>query len=109
MMINSLPSTRRSEMNLTGAPEIYVKNRFRVNRWVTLEMKQYEVITALDGAETVTIAKKELPDIILLDVMMPVYDGFMVNEILKKDVRTKDIPVFVGLLQAADKFFLRKQ
>lgn len=58
-------------------------------------MKDFEIITAVDGAEAVSLAKKELPDIIILDVMMPVYDGFMVNEILKKDAKTKDIPVIV--------------
>jgi CheY-like chemotaxis protein len=62
---------------------------------MALEMRQFEIITAFDGAEAVDLAKKESPDIILLDVMMPVYDGFMVNKILKKDVGTKDIPVFV--------------
>lgn len=62
---------------------------------MTLERAGFEIIAAMDGSETVSLAKKELPDLIILDVMMPGYDGFMVNKILEKDVKTKEIPVFV--------------
>ena len=53
----------------------------------------YAVLTAKSGAEALEIAKKEVPDLILLDVMMPEMDGFEVCERLNADPATKHIPV----------------
>jgi len=58
-----------------------------------LEESVSTIITASNGKEALSTAKKELPDIILLDVMMPEMNGFDVCTQLKKDPRTKDIPV----------------
>jgi len=54
---------------------------------------RYEVIKAFDGYEAVKMAKSERPYIILLDVMMPVLDGYEVLKQLKADDDTQDIPV----------------
>ena len=53
----------------------------------------YEVVEAADGGEAYERAKAEAPDIILLDVMMPVMTGYDVLEKLKADPVTRDIPV----------------
>lgn len=53
----------------------------------------YEVIVAQRGAEGIEKAKEGLPNLILLDIMMPEMDGFEVLAILKKDDKTKSIPV----------------
>ena len=53
----------------------------------------FEVLTAADGPSALSIADLELPDIILLDVMMPRMDGFEVCRRLKANLRTADIPV----------------
>ncbi|MCP4216693.1 MAG: response regulator [bacterium] len=53
----------------------------------------YEVGAAHDGYRALTFIKNELPDLILLDVMMPGMDGFEVCERLKADMWTKHIPV----------------
>lgn len=53
----------------------------------------YEICTALNGEEAITKAKKELPDLILLDYMMPVMDGFTACKIMKNELDTKHIPV----------------
>ncbi len=58
-----------------------------------LASEGYEVIQALDGEEGLQSAIKELPDLVLLDVMMPKLDGFKVLELLKENKGTKDIPV----------------
>ena len=68
----------------------------------TLE-EDYEVIFASDGLAALESAKHSIPDLILLDVMMPGIDGFEVCRRLKADNRTKEIPVIfiTGLSQAA--------
>lgn len=58
-----------------------------------LELQGYEVLVALDGEEGLLRAQETLPDIILLDVMMPGMDGFETCSRLKSDERTRDIPV----------------
>ncbi len=55
--------------------------------------EDYEVITASSGIEGLKLAKKELPEIILLDIMMPEMNGWVVNKKLKIDEKTKNIPV----------------
>ncbi len=53
----------------------------------------YKVRPAPSGAHALATSKKELPDLILLDVIMPEMDGYDVCRILKADERTQDIPV----------------
>ena len=60
-----------------------------------LEALGYKVISALDGEEGLTKAAEERPDLILLDLVMPVMDGYEVCGILKKNRLTRDIPVVV--------------
>jgi two-component system cell cycle response regulator len=58
-----------------------------------LSAEYYEVSTARDGQSALDIAMAQLPDIILLDVMMPGMDGFEVCRRLKADTTTRHIPV----------------
>ncbi|MBV8119984.1 MAG: response regulator, partial [Alphaproteobacteria bacterium] len=58
-----------------------------------LSAEYFDVLTASSGAAALEIAAKELPDVILLDVMMPRMDGFEVCRRLKADPRTADLPV----------------
>lgn len=53
----------------------------------------YEILTAMNGEEGVVIAKKESPDLILMDIQMPVMDGITALNMLKSEERTKNIPV----------------
>ncbi len=64
-----------------------------------LEASGFEVITAFDGLDAMERAKESLPDLILMDVMMPVIDGIEVTRQLKEIDSTKDIPIV--LLSAA--------
>lgn len=59
-----------------------------------LSGRGYKVVTALNGEQALEKAVSFLPDLIILDIMMPKMDGTEVAMLLKHDVRTKDIPVF---------------
>jgi two-component system alkaline phosphatase synthesis response regulator PhoP len=59
----------------------------------TLESKPFEVIVAYNGKEGLEKAKKEKPDLILLDIMMPVMDGFNFAEQFSKEPSLAKIPV----------------
>jgi len=60
---------------------------------VNLEAAGMEVLEAADGEAGLELALNELPDVILLDVMMPGLDGWLVAESLLDDDRTRDTPV----------------
>jgi DNA-binding response OmpR family regulator len=62
---------------------------------VVLESKPYKVITAYNGNDGLEQAKTQKPDLIILDVIMPVKDGFNSAEELKKDPELKKIPVIM--------------
>ncbi|MDR3576818.1 MAG: pyridoxal-phosphate dependent enzyme [Anaerolineaceae bacterium] len=65
-----------------------------IRRWLQSK-KPYRVFEAKDGWDGLTQARQRLPDLIILDLMMPELDGFSVLEELKSDQRTKSIPVIV--------------
>ncbi|MCC7202331.1 MAG: response regulator [Nitrospirae bacterium] len=60
-----------------------------------LENSGFRVISAQDGPEALNIAKKERPDLIILDIMLPSMEGTEVCKILKGDETTKHIPVIM--------------
>lgn len=62
---------------------------------IVLESKPYQVIYAKNGKEAMEMAKTEKPDLILLDIIMPVEDGFTVADHLKKDKQLTDIPLLM--------------
>ncbi|MBW1923690.1 MAG: response regulator [Deltaproteobacteria bacterium] len=58
-----------------------------------LNIKGYDTIEATNGEEGIAIAKAKKPDLILMDIQMPVMDGIRALEILKGDPETREIPV----------------
>jgi two-component system alkaline phosphatase synthesis response regulator PhoP len=58
-----------------------------------LESKAYEVIVAYNGQEGMEKARKEKPDLVILDVLMPVADGFTFADQFRKDPSLAKIPV----------------
>jgi two-component system response regulator VicR len=62
----------------------------------------YKVIGANGGQEGIELVRKELPDMILLDLMMPDLDGWDVYHQIKSDNLTRDIPVIVITAKAQD-------
>ena len=72
---------------------------------LSLEADGFEVITASSGQEALAKIKRGLPDLILLDIMMPQMNGYEVMNILKADKLTRNIPVIMltALTQVDDK------
>src|SRR6266508_6139770 len=60
-----------------------------------LEDLNYHILTAVNGRDALDKIQSELPDLVLLDIMMPVFDGFAVLSQIKADPRLRDIPVIV--------------
>ena len=53
----------------------------------------YEVVLALDGAQGVALAASEAPDVVLMDMSLPVLDGWEATRRLKSDPKTRTLPV----------------
>ena len=62
---------------------------------VVLSPEQFEIIHAYDGQETIERVYDELPDLVVLDIMMPIKDGRDICRDLKKDPKTKDIKILM--------------
>jgi DNA-binding response OmpR family regulator len=60
-----------------------------------LERDGYKVITARDGAEALRLARENLPDLAVLDVMMPHLTGYEVTQQLRQETITERIPVIL--------------
>ena len=60
-----------------------------------LEQQGFRVLVANSGPDGLTSAKQHVPDVILLDIEMPVMDGFVVCEQLQKDNAVKHIPIVI--------------
>lgn len=76
-----------------------------------LQARGYNVITAFNGDEGLEKARREHPELVLLDVVLPGKSGFQVCRILKSSADTKDIPVIMltSKDQASDRFWGTKQ
>lgn len=72
----------------------------RTLRVTLFEDAGYQVVTASDGKEALDVARAEHPDLIFMDILMPVMDGFAACAALRKDPETKDI--FIAILTARD-------
>ena len=60
-----------------------------------LEDSGYQIITAFNGQEALDKIQSQQPDLVLLDLMMPVLDGFAVLAQMKADMVLRDIPVII--------------
>jgi two-component system, cell cycle response regulator DivK len=58
-----------------------------------LEVSGYEVIEATDGEAAVRIARERLPDLILMDISLPIMTGWDATEAIKAEPATRDIPI----------------
>ena len=68
-----------------------------------LKIEGFEIVQATDGAEALQKMSEIKPDIILLDVMMPKFNGFEVLQQLKENPESKDIPVIILTVLTQDK------
>ena len=76
-----------------------------------LEKNGFEIITADNGADGVAVARQELPDVVLMDVVMPGLNGFQATRQISKNEETKHIPVIIVTTkdQETDKVWGRRQ
>ncbi len=71
-------------------------DKFLANIYETkLKLEGFAVAVATDGKQGLELARRLLPDIILLDILLPKMSGFQVLSELKKDEKTKKIPVIL--------------
>ena len=62
---------------------------------LSLEDKGYEIIWEKDGESALNSIKTHLPDLVILDIIMPVMDGYQVLEKIKADENTRHIPIII--------------
>ncbi len=76
-----------------------------------LQGEQFEIMTAQDGEEALQKVHAEMPDLVVLDVVMPGMDGFQVCRKMKASAEVKHIPVIMlsSKNQKVDKFWGKKQ
>lgn len=67
-----------------------------------LEATDYKVLSATDGQAGLDMARKENPDLIILDLMLPRMDGYKICRMLKFDERYKQIPIIMFTARAQD-------
>jgi len=67
-----------------------------------LEANEYEVVKAYNGQEGLDKARKEKPDLIILDLMLPKIDGYKVCRMLKFDEKYKKIPIIMFTARARE-------
>jgi len=81
-----------------------------------LSRESYDVVTAIDGAQALEVARKEKPDLIILDIMLPELSGYEVCRILRKEMivpvlmltaKTEEIDKVVGLEIGADDYMTK--
>jgi CheY-like chemotaxis protein len=80
-------------------PKILIVEDNEMNRDMLsrrLIRRGYEVVVAIDGEQGITAAKSECPDLILMDMSLPVIDGWEATRRLKAEPQTRGIPV-IGL------------
>ncbi|MGE4424384.1 MAG: response regulator [Pseudodesulfovibrio sp.] len=82
-------------MEMSERPTVLVvdDNRLNIDLLVDVLKDDYKLLVALNGITALDILHNVLPDIILLDIMMPEMDGYEVCRRLKSDERTRQIPV----------------
>ena len=68
-----------------------------------LEMEGFQVLVSYNGEDALNQARKENPDLILLDVMLPKLDGYKVCRLLKFDERYKHIPILMLTAKVQEK------
>jgi DNA-binding response OmpR family regulator len=68
-----------------------------------LEMEGFNVLVSYNGEDALSQARKERPDLILLDLMLPKLDGYKVCRLLKFDERYKNIPILMLTAKTQEK------
>ncbi len=75
-----------------------------------LQQNQLTVLEAFDAESGIEIARREVPDMIFLDIVLPGMDGFRALRTLRRDPITKDLPIIMisGNAQATEQFYVQR-
>lgn len=75
-----------------------------------LQQNQLEVLEAFDAESGIEIARREIPDLIFLDIVLPGMDGFNALRTLRRDPITKHLPIIMisGNAQATEQFYVQR-
>ena len=75
-----------------------------------LQQNQLDVLEAFDGESGIEIARREVPDLIFLDIVLPGIDGFNALRTLRRDPATKHLPIIMisGNAQATEQFYVQR-
>ena len=82
--------------------EDYDDSRFMLGR--LLEMSGYRVLEAADGREGVRVAERECPDVVLMDLQMPVLDGLTATSLIRRIDSICSVPVIAISAQSTEEF-----
>ena len=84
-----MPDTKPRILIVDDEPDLLTVLRFG------LEAAGFEVLQASDGEQALALARQHLPDLMILDLMLPRMDGYKVCRALKIDERYRRIPIFI--------------
>ena len=84
-------STKEKRSTTVLVVEDYDETRFMLK--VSLELSGYRVLEAVNGEEAVAVAQREDPDLILMDIGLPVLDGFAATRLIREDPGLRDVPI----------------
>jgi two-component system response regulator VicR len=105
-VVNFIRSVSRQEakLNKQSIRLAYIEDEAEMIDLVRLILNRrgYTILGANGGREGLDLVRKELPDLVLLDLMMPDMDGWDVYHQIKSDALTRDIPVIVITAKAQD-------
>lgn len=92
----------RGQVKTVLIVEDYADSRFMLGR--LLEMSGYRVLEAADGREAVALAESECPDVVLMDLQMPVLDGLTATSIIRRIESICRVPVIAVSAQCGEDF-----
>lgn len=92
----------RGQVKTVLIVEDYADSRFMLGR--LLEMSGYRVLEAADGREAVALAESECPDVVLMDLQMPVLDGLTATSIIRRIESICHVPVIAVSAQCGEDF-----
>jgi len=75
-----------------------------------LQQNHYEVLTAYDGESGIDLARKESPNLVFLDIVLPGMNGFAALRTMRKDPATQHVPIIMisGNAQATEQFYVQR-
>jgi CheY-like chemotaxis protein len=92
----------RASIKTVLVVEDYPDSRLILGR--LLELSGYKVLEAADGREAVNTAERECPDVVLMDLQMPVLDGFTATSLIRRSESLRRVPVIAVSAQSTEEF-----